>query len=183
MTPCWLKYTALLSWNAIQCLANITMVCPGFAKVVCFVSLTFWWELLNINKILTVDKPKPNLGKLLSYLILSLEEKKLNLSEAIQYVWCLVVIYPWNGKRVFWNLSHFHRLKFEMNFPVKSDLVTIILINSIDRKIIFRMWQYLYDKAISIEFIKIWMDLLANLLLCFVCMCCMYVHICAAAHA
>lgn len=58
MSPGWLKCTAFFFWNVIQCLANIIMVYTDFAKVVCFVSLTFSWDMLNINKILTVDKPK-----------------------------------------------------------------------------------------------------------------------------
>lgn len=68
MIPTWLKYTVFLSPNVTQYLLYIIKVYNGPAEVLSSVPLTFCWEILIINKIMTVEKPKYKFGKPFTWL-------------------------------------------------------------------------------------------------------------------
>lgn len=68
MTPTWLKYTVFLSPNVTQYWVYIIKVYNGLAEVLSSVLLTFCWEVLIINKSMTVEKPKYKFGKPFTWL-------------------------------------------------------------------------------------------------------------------
>lgn len=57
MTPGWLKCSLFFS-NVTQYLDHIINVYTGSAKVLSIVPLIFYCEMLIINKIITVERPK-----------------------------------------------------------------------------------------------------------------------------